>query len=171
MRKRILAMIFAAFMVTAAAGCGNSNNSSDTGSAKAETTQTEKAESKEAVSGVEGDLGDYHMRIKKGTVVNSEDGDMLRVVISFTNNSEETTSYLDEGYTQAFQNGVQLEDGLYWDGGDEEYDNVSKDIRPGVTIDVAEYFALEDTENPVDVEVSEFMSTTGDKLTKTFDLK
>lgn len=167
MKKRMLALIFAAFVAASMAGCGST--ATDTGSAKVEKAQTEQAEQPKESD--EGDLGGVHMKIKSGSVVSAEDGDMLRVVVEFENTSDETTSYMMESYMQAFQNGKELEQGYWWgDEEDEEYNNGMLDLRPGKSLDCAEFFFLEDDEAPVEIELSNPLSS-DTVLKKTFEIQ
>jgi hypothetical protein len=49
-------------------------------------------------------------------------------------------------------------------------DNASKEIKTGVTLEVTFCFALNNTESPVEVEVSELFSFSDAKLSKTFEI-
>lgn len=76
----------------------------------------------------------------------------------FTNNSDVDTSADIATYIKAFQNGVQIESAFY--SPDEEntsYSNSSKQIQPGVTINVAQVFELT-SDSDVDVKASESFS-------------
>lgn len=76
----------------------------------------------------------------------------------FTNNSDVDTSADIATYIKAFQDGVQIESAFY--SPDEEnisYSNSSKQIQPGVTINVAQVFELT-SDSDVDVKASESFS-------------
>lgn len=76
----------------------------------------------------------------------------------FTNNSDVDTSADIATYIKAFQDGVQIESAFY--SPDEEnisYSNSSKQIQPGVTINVAQVFGLT-SDSDVDVKASESFS-------------
>ena len=54
------------------------------------------------------------------------------------------------------------------DGNYDSNNNQSKEIKPGVTIDVMVAYKLNDTTSPVEVEVGQFLSFDNTKITKTF---
>lgn len=118
-----------------------------------------------------GDLGDYHVEIKDATLSSDYEGNpAIIVTLSWTNNSEETTSAMLAVNTTAFQDGVELEMAIMMD---ENYDGESsvKDVRPGTTLDVQYAYVLSNTTSQVEVEVSELFSFDSDapKLLKSFD--
>ncbi len=99
---------------------------------------------------------------------NYEGVDILLVIYSFTNNSEDTISATSALYFKGFQDGVQLEPGYAAEGDLPEdvkglYDNDWKDIRPGTTLDCYYCFEL-DSESEVEVEVTDFVTFSDDLL-------
>lgn len=94
-------------------------------------------------------------------------GDKCIVVFyEFTNNSSETTSYIYTFSDQAFQNGIELEKSIFLM--DDIEDNRSKDIRPGISVEVYSLFKPQDN-SIVDLEVSEWISLS-DKPADTMQL-
>ena len=79
----------------------------------------------------------------------------LAVFYEFTNNSEETTACIYQFSDQAFQNGVELETSFF--SIEDIEDNESKEIRPGVSVEVYSLFKTQDT-SMVELEVSEWIS-------------
>ncbi|MBR2782981.1 MAG: DUF5067 domain-containing protein [Firmicutes bacterium] len=99
---------------------------------------------------------------------NYEGVDILLVVYSFTNNSEDTISATSALYFKGFQDGVQIEPGYAAEDDlpeeiKELYNNDWKDIRPGTTIDCYYCFEL-DSESEVEVEVTDFVTFSDDLL-------
>ena len=106
------------------------------------------------------DLGDYTVEIKNAAVAQDSDGNPAVVITySWTNNSSETTSPFASISTAVFQNGVGMQSAFIYD--DSVYDSSAymTDVRPGTTIDVQEAFSLQDTTSPIEVEVSEWLSS------------
>lgn len=99
----------------------------------------------------DGNLGDYVCNVKESVITTDYEGNpALVVTYEFTNNSSEATSFDMSIDDTAFQNGVGLEMTFLEDL---EYEDT--EIKPGVTIDVKKAYALNDTENDVEIEVSE----------------
>ena len=86
-------------------------------------------------------------------LTNDFDGAPLILIhFNFTNNSSESTTAQMVFYPQVFQNGIQCDMG----GTREENDairNLSRSIQTGTTLEVAFPYVLQDTENPVDLEI------------------
>lgn len=98
-----------------------------------------------------------------------EGNDCLTVYILYQNNDSDSKSFYSTISTKAFQNGIQMDSTVLADL--KEKDNVMKEIQPGYTLTVAESFILSDLENPVDIEIEEFINfeNTG-KVKKTYKL-
>jgi len=91
----------------------------------------------------------YDVEIIDYEVVEGYDGDILRVYVDFTNNSDEATSLWLETYYMALQDGVELEYDFAVESVEEE-ENASLDIEPGTTITCAITYELR-TDSPVEV--------------------
>lgn len=83
---------------------------------------------------------------------------------TFTNTSEENTSAGVASYFQCFQNGISC-DTSFPDEDNEYYNNYSKTIQPGTSIDVCEYFILQD-ESEITLEASDWVSFSDEKDTQ-----
>lgn len=81
--------------------------------------------------------------------------DCLAVYYEFTNNSSEDASFVYSFSEQAFQNGIEL-DKSFFSLKDEER-NSSREIKPGVTIEVYSLFEYKDNSD-VELEVSELFT-------------
>jgi hypothetical protein len=94
---------------------------------------------------------------------NASGDNCLVVYYQFTNNSSDTTSYLYTFSDQAFQNGIELDKSLFLM--DDIEDNRSKDIRPGVSVEVYSLFVPHDN-STIELEVSEWISFSDKPLDK-----
>lgn len=97
---------------------------------------------------------EYLVTIDGVTVTTDYSGDPAIVVeFTFTNNSDEATSFAVACYAKAFQNGVQL-DSAYVTDVDSNY---TTELKPGASVTVRRAYSLSD-ESDVTVEVEEFLS-------------
>ncbi|MFV0399542.1 MAG: DUF5067 domain-containing protein [Oscillospiraceae bacterium] len=187
-KKLICTLLGLALLASGCASAPASSTSSGTpessqsseGSVSEESSSQSEAESVADASSEEppaasagadsGDIGDYHVAITGAAMGTDYEGkDVLIVTYEWTNNSEETTSFIFSFTHQAFQNGIECESAIGVDG--VESADSMKDIRPGATLEVKEAYVLGDTTSPVEVEVTELMSfTDSGMVTKTFDL-
>ncbi|MGI6361127.1 MAG: DUF5067 domain-containing protein [Bacillota bacterium] len=137
------------------------------GSGGTETTNTTATDETANQATDEGNLGDYYVKIKDAKIGESYEGSQaLIVTFDFTNNSEENASFISSVSTIAYQDGVQLDTAVLTN-----YQDDWKKIQPGTTLEVRSAWLLPDKTSPVDVEVSEFISFSDEKLTKTFELE
>lgn len=174
--KRKLMMIAAAamlaVMLTACGGSGstdtNTSAAQDAGSAQAAQQETPKEDA--AASASEGDLGDYHVKILDAEtgLTDYEGNPVIGVKYEYTNNGDENMMFDVAVNAQAFQDGVQLEL-AFMDEFSDEYENSSKEVKPGTTLICEMYYALT-SDSEVEVEVSELISFGDAKLTKTFSV-
>jgi hypothetical protein len=86
------------------------------------------------------------------------------VTYTFTNNSDDATSFAVAVTYQAFQNGVQLETAVNtakWDS-----ENAWKEIKPGASIQVQQGYKLDDASD-ITIEVEDWLTWSSDKLIAT----
>lgn len=137
-----------------------------------EKFKSEFEESKNATSQketVEGKLGDYYIKIGEGVVKKDKNGNNVLIVdVSFTNNSDSEQSFMLSISDTAYQDGVQIES-LYYSN---VYDSDSqyKQILPGTTYNVKVAYKLSNTNSDVIVKMSELISLSNTKITKTFKI-
>jgi len=100
----------------------------------------------------EGDVGEYHVVIVSVEISKDYD-DSPAVVVKylFTNNSDETDSFITAVSDTVFQGGIELEIGMIVDGADSSA--ALLDIKPGATIEVTMGYVLRDTTSPIEIEV------------------
>lgn len=172
--KKGMALLLAAAMAISLIGC----SSSPSASSKAEGQPTQQAESK-AESKVEskaktsdsGKIGNYEATIESARLSKDYEGKKAVVVkYKFTNNSDKATSFATALIGKAFQNGVELETAV--PGEDKEYnpDNYMKEIKKGASLEVECPYKLSDDKSKVEVELSEVISMSDEKLEKSFDV-
>lgn len=124
------------------AGCDSS--SSNGGSASAEDAQQ-----------VEQVQSDYAVTIDGSTASTDYEGNPVIIVdFTFTNNSDEDTSFAAACYPQAFQNGVQLENAIVTEDLGNGY---MAELKPGASTSARIAYSLTD-QSDVTVEVSELVS-------------
>lgn len=113
-------------------------------------------------------LGDYGCVVKSATVTKDWTGeDAVLITYEFTNNSSNAISFDVALDARAYQDGIGLETAIL----DEDTDLwVDVDIKPGVTKEVRKAYVLRDTTTPVEVEISELISFSDDKIVTTVEL-
>ena len=152
------------------------------GSKKSETVGTKAEQPTSANSSIkaervtkkDGVIGNYVVLLKDAKVVKSTyDNDIILVVTyTFTNNSGKAASFDFSISDKAFQNGIETGAVYSRYGIEDDYDfeTSSREIQPGITLDVQEAYELSDTSSDVIIEISELFSFKEDKLTYTVEL-
>lgn len=118
-------------------------------------------------------LGDYSVVIDSCRLSTSWDDEPIIIVkYVFTNNGEDSASFFSSLNDKAYQNGVGL-NRCYTaiDSANYSEDNQTKDIKKGASLEVEVAYRLNDTTTDVEIEVSEFISFSDKKITKTFSIK
>ena len=142
-----LAVAVAAPLTLTACGGGASEPQADAETAPEE--QAREAEPEEAPQ------SKYAVTIDGSTVTTDYEGNPAMIVdFTFTNNSDEATSFAVACSQKAFQNGVQLETAIVMDDLGNGY---MAEIKPGATTQARLAFSLAD-ESDVTVEVGELFS-------------
>lgn len=163
----ICALIFVMLLTFAACGVESETPNTQTESS-GETT--EKAETSTESDNT---LGKYTLEILGCRLAKDYEGkDIVIVKYSFTNNDDDAASFsfaFDDG---VFQNGVGLNESLFVaDNANFSADNQTKEIKTGASLEVEVAYELNDTETKIDVEVSELISFSDKKVTKSFEIK
>lgn len=134
-------------------------------SATSETVQSQAPSSSSSASGARFDVSIDAVEVG----ADYEGNPALIVTYTWKNNSDETTSYASSLHAKCFQNGVQLETAFVFEGVDS--DGYMAEVRPGYGTTFQMAYALQDTENPVEIEVGELFNYKGEPLvSKTFEL-
>ena len=164
MKKAFLLLVLSLTIV----GCGNGGTTTDQGTTPIENSSTQST-NENSTPTEEGTLGNFKVEFGEARKVTSTyiEGDLLEVTYTFTNNSEETVSADTVLMVKAYQDGIEI---------DAEFDteltgdNESKSIRPGASLECKRLFKLT-SNNEVEVEATEFLGLTNDRVTKTFKLQ
>lgn len=160
-------VVIGIFMILMFAGGGDEGESAN------DTSDTNSAVVAEKNSPEAGKIGDYTVTIKESKIVENGEKNILIVTYSFTNNSEDSQAFTYAVEDTLFQNGVELGDVYTSWGIEDEYnfDNKSKEIKPGITLDVQCAYELNDLTTDVEVEITEWISLNDDKLTYVIQLE
>lgn len=161
MKKKILAVIIAsALVVSAAFGLSSCSDDAGGSSISANSVMQDK-----------GELGDYAVEISSYKLAKDyEDKPIIVVEYQFTNNSDDAASFMTALSYTAFQDGIELESALVMDENVYDADAAMKEIKTGKSLKVYAAYLLNDKTNPVECEVTEFISFSDKKVVKTFDI-
>lgn len=171
MKKIFLFTLFIVLILTAFAGCMNNDNETLSSTASKNDMSSNETASKNETA--DGDLGEYNLNIKSCRLAKDYEGkDIVIVNYGFTNKSDNNASFTFAISDKVFQNGVGLNK-CYTVAESAKYssDNQSKDIKKGASIDVEVAYVLNDSETPIEVECSELISLSNEKITKKFNIK
>ncbi len=107
-------------------------------------------------------IGEYECVVKSAEKCTDWAGkDAVTIVYEFTNNSASEISFDVALDAKAYQDGVALE--TTWLDNDET-DLIDAEIKPGVTKEVRKAYVLRDSAADIEVEVSELISFSDDKI-------
>ncbi len=151
--KKVIAVLMALLLIGGVfAGCsaeGNGENATD-------TTTAEKSQK-------------YDVQVLGSEIGSDFEGKPILIVeYAFTNNSDEATSFTVGLTDKAYQNGVENSDIVIADGIDSQQQ--LNDVKPGSTYQLKVGYLLQDTETPVEIEISELFSSKP-FFTQTIELK
>lgn len=162
--KKIFTLII---LSLAMVGCSNNGTTTDQGIAPVESSSTQSTNQTPVAE--DGSLGTFKVEFGEAKKVTSTyiEGDLLEVVYTFTNNSEETVSADTALMIKAYQDGIEINAEF-----DNELtgDNESKSIKPGASLECKRLFKLT-SNSEVEVEATEFLGSTDDIVSKTFKLQ
>ena len=161
-RHAIIALAMGAAL--ALAGCGSTSDSGGISGSANEPVAAEQTQPATTVA------SDYAVTIDGARVTSDYEGNpVVAITYTFTNNSDDTTSFMVAINTQVFQNGIELDSAYMVD--DVDVSKTMSDIKPGASIQVEEVYALNDM-SEIEVEVSELFSFSDDLLaSQTFTLE
>lgn len=117
-------------------------------------------------------LGDYQLDIIDCYIKQGYTSDIVLIKCIFTNHSDQNQSFEDALEFTVFQNGMELKrhygGGMYHPGS--YNNNVTTNIKPGVTVEVTIAYELTDTVTAIEVEVCERLGGSK-KLTKVLQIE
>lgn len=176
-RQMLVAAVLAGTL--ALVGCGGSSGSSSNSAPaeKEEAPQEQPAEQQTAPEPEpEPEPEPAAVETKYPTTIDGvrlakdyEGKDVVIVTYTWTNGSDDTTSFAFSVNTKVFQNGIECESNFFVD--DADTDKYMSDVRPGTTITVEQAYTLQDLSD-IEVEVSELISFSDDLIASgTFSLQ
>lgn len=157
--KKYIAILAVTAMLLVLCACGAASaQSTPTASQTAETADGET-------------LGDYSVSVTGYTLAKTYEGkDAVVVTYHWTNNSEDTTDFMAAFNTMVYQSGTACGTAIATSDSGYSVDSQTEDVNPGESLDVQMAYLLQDTANPIEVDVFESMSTSNQAVTQTFDL-
>jgi hypothetical protein len=177
-RLIILAVIVAIIVIIAvASGSGGSSDSEATTTSNNSISASDKNsdETNNDITAtqsdtVDGEIGDYICTIKSAEIVKNWTGkDSVKITYEFTNNSSDAESFDLALSDDVYQDGVGLET-TFVDADDDDW-GIDVKIKPGTTKEVAKVYELRDTKTPLEIEISELISFSDDKLVYNVNLE
>lgn len=169
--KKFISTFISALLVAVialfAAGCVDVSDTASDGDPASKADTVSKGEKKD------NEIGDYQVDIKSARLTEDYEGKpVIIITYDFTNNSDDEAAWYVSVTDRVYQDGVECETAYFVDdSANYSSDNQSKSIRKGVTLEVEAAFVLNNTESPVEVEVTEWISLSDKKITKTFEIK
>lgn len=166
MQKKWIVGLLAISMIAAMGGCsGTESSSSKTEkSSSAETSvadesnhedeETSAEESEEESNAEETVDSEFNVELLSTSISQDYEGKPVLVVeYNFTNNSDESASFMFSCQDKAFQNGIECDNTVF---GCDEIDSQQQlnEIQPGTTYALKIGYHLQDTTSPVDIEVT-----------------
>ena len=160
----IIAVVAVVIILIAVIASGGSDDSSSEDSNASAVTSAVSAESEEKANDT---IGDYKCVVKGAKLCKDLTGkDAVLITYEFTNNSDSAVSFDVALDARAYQDGVGLETAIL----DEDTDYLDVDIKPGVTKEVKKAYNLRDTSTEIEIEVSELISFSDDKIVTTVEI-
>ena len=177
-RKLIVLGVIVAIIVViaiAAGGSGGSDSESTTAaggatvSADSGKTANDTGVAADKQENAQGTIGDYSCTVKSAKVCKNWEGkDAVKITYEFTNNSDDAASFDIALNDEPYQDGVGLES-TFISSDDDDW-GIDVKIKPGTTKEVSKVYLLRDKKTPIDVEISELISFSDDKLNYTIKL-
>ncbi|MGN1329590.1 MAG: DUF5067 domain-containing protein [Eubacterium sp.] len=161
----IIAVVAVVIILIAAIASGGSDDGSSEDSNASAGTSAVSAESEEKANDT---VGDYKCVVKGAKLCKDWTGkEAVLITYEFTNNSDSAISFDVALDARAYQDGIGLETAILEDDTDLFID---VDIKPGITKEVKKAYVLRDTSTEVEIEVSELISFSDDKIVTTVDI-
>lgn len=157
----VIAAIIIIIAVISSAGSGD-KSTPDTpatnSSVEADTTET-----------TNNTVGDYGCVIKSAKLTKNWEGkDTVLLTYEFTNNSSSPASFDVALIDHVYQDGIGLETTFL---SDDDTDLLDVEIKPGVSKDVRKAYLLRNTSTDLEVEISELISFSDEKIVTTVKLE
>ena len=129
---------------------------------------------KEEVDITDNVVGDYVVDVMDFRLVKDYGADVIIIKYSFTNNSDDSESFNLAVRDTVYQGGMSLtETYVLSSDANYDYDNKSKKVKSGATVEIEIAYKLEDTTTDIEVEIKDgsLFGDSDDVITKTFSIK
>ena len=143
------------------AGDAASKQASTQASSQAQSTQASSQEAQvDSSESAAEEEAEYQVRITKASLAKDYSGKKAAVITyKWKNNSDKAMSFASALYPKVYQDGVQLDTAIVSGLGDSNY---LKDVKPGYGTTVQLAYKLENTKDPVEVEVGPLVNLSGE---------
>ncbi len=164
--KRVLTVVFVV-LVLVCFGAMAISSASDS-----EDGEQGEATTENVVNNDNETLGEYTVTIDACRIAEDWEGDPIAIIkYTFTNNSDNPTSFNVAFSDSAYQDGVGLNSCYFVDdSANYSSDNLSKKIKKGSSIEVETAFELNNETSDIEIEVQELFSFNDKVLRKTFKI-
>lgn len=163
MKKKTLAIVAVLALTLTLFGCSNntkektSDSKAETQTAKTEETvkETDAPQETEAdpTAPIKAECDEGVLEFLRYEVGEDYSGaPAIILYFNFTNKSENSAMTQTCFYPKVFQNGIECDMAMLMDN--EAYSNLTKEIQTDITLEVAFAYELQDTTNPIDLEVT-----------------
>lgn len=161
MKKAITFITLFALILVTLCSCVDTDTTQDQGSGSASSNNSSNST-----------LGDYNVVIESCRLATDYEGEPIVIVkYKFTNNGDEPACFAWSLEYDAFQDGVGLNECYFADdSANYSSDNQTKEIKRGASLSVEVAYKLNDSTTDVEIEVSELISFSNKKITKTFSI-
>lgn len=157
----VIAAVIIIIAVISSAGSGD-KSTPDTPA----TNSSVEADTTEATNNT---VGDYGCVIKSAKLTKNWEGkDTVLLTYEFTNNSSSPASFDVALIDHVYQDGIGLETAFL---SDDDTDLLDVEIKPGVSKDVRKAYLLRNTSTDLEVEISELISFSDEKIVTTVKLE
>lgn len=129
---------------------------------------------KEEVDVTDNVVGDYVVDVIDFRLVKDYSADVIIIKYSFTNNSDDSESFNLAVEDTVYQGGMSLtETYVLSSDANYDYDNKSKKVKSGATVEIEIAYKLEDTITDIEVEIKDgsIFGDSDDVINKTFSIK
>ena len=168
MKKVLALMMLVLLLMATLCSCFDSTDTQNQGSENASGTTGQSGSTPS-----KSNLGNYNVVIESCRLAEDYEGDPIAIVkFKFTNNDDDPAAFWIALDCNAYQNDIGLNECYFVDdSANYSSDNQMKEIRKGASLSVEVAYELNDTTTDIEVEVSELISFSDKKITKTFSIK
>lgn len=171
MKKTLLTLLLCLLSLTVLVACFGGGSTTNQGTGNAGGSSGGNQSQNQSQNGGSSNLGDYNVVIKSCRLTTDYDGESVVIITyDFTNNSDDEASFDFTISDKVYQNGISLSHAYLVEDDSYDSENSSRSIKSGITITVEEAYVLSSTTADVEVELSELISFSSKKVTKTFKL-